>query len=255
MPGERRLASLSTMMLGLLMAGFPMPSQGQNAGTLPGPGQDAVRPWHAAVTEASSRFALPERWIDAVIGVESGGVPGARSAKGAMGLMQLMPSTWARVSVRQKLGEDPFDLRANVLAGAAYLRAMLDRYGDLPSALAAYNAGPGRVDDWRLNGHALPAETLSYVARLSRRLGFTAPASTEPILPRSSFPPASSWPAAAQPAALRRIDWRAAGLFGPDRNQIENRQEQDAIQAPAVSHRASLQSLGLFIAMSKPSEP
>jgi soluble lytic murein transglycosylase-like protein len=71
---------------------------------------------------------------------ESGGNPRAISAAGAMGLMQLMPATWRSLTARYGLAADPFDVHANILAGAAYLREMLDRYGDLPTALADYNA-------------------------------------------------------------------------------------------------------------------
>src|SRR3546814_5730962 len=75
--------------------------------------------------------------------VESRGDVRAVSPKGAMGLMQLMPDTWASLRVRLGLGANPYDPRDNILAGAAYLREMHDRYGS-PGFLAAYNAGPGR---------------------------------------------------------------------------------------------------------------
>ncbi len=74
--------------------------------------------------------------------VESRGRPRALSSAGAMGLMQIMPGTWAMLTARHGLGRDPFDSRANILAGAAYLRAMWDRYRDVRLMLAAYNAGP-----------------------------------------------------------------------------------------------------------------
>jgi len=123
-----------------------------------------------AVADASQRFAIPEAWIRAVMGVESAGDPRAVSVKGAMGLMQIMPATWAAFRVRYALGSDPYDVRANIMAGAACLRAMLDRYGDPVAMLAAYNAGPGRYDDY-LRGRALPAETRAYVARLAPVIG------------------------------------------------------------------------------------
>ena len=66
----------------------------------------------------------------------------AISPKGAMGLMQLMPETWAALRARYGLGRDAFDPHDNILAGAAFLREMHDRYGS-PGFLAAYNAGPG----------------------------------------------------------------------------------------------------------------
>lgn len=88
----------------------------------------------------------------------------AISPKGAMGLMQIMPETWAELRIRHRLGSDPYDPRDNILAGAAYLREMRDRYGS-PGFLAAYNAGPGRYEE-HLAGRPLPAETRAYVAKL-----------------------------------------------------------------------------------------
>ena len=68
--------------------------------------------------EAAARFDLPKAGLLAVIEAESGGAPGAVSAKGAMGLMQLMPATWREIREQLALGDDPFDPRDNVLAGA-----------------------------------------------------------------------------------------------------------------------------------------
>src|SRR3546814_10750089 len=73
--------------------------------------------------------SIPEDWIYAVMRVESGGRIGAVSSAGAMGLMQLMPGTWARQRARFSLGSDPFDPRDNIIAGTSYLREMYDRYG------------------------------------------------------------------------------------------------------------------------------
>lgn len=127
------------------------------------------QPFADIVTEAARRFDLPPAWIDAVIIAESGGDPRAVSPKGAMGLMQLMPSTWAELRDRLDLGDDPFDPRANILAGSAYLREMLDRFGS-PGFLAAYNAGPARYADHLTTGRPLPAETRAYVALLEPML-------------------------------------------------------------------------------------
>ena len=81
-------------------------------------------PWAAHIAEAAKRFAIPERWIRAVMAVESTGNRTARSPKGAMGLMQIMPKTWNELRRRYGLGHDPWQPRANILAGAAYLREM-----------------------------------------------------------------------------------------------------------------------------------
>nr|WP_249800051.1 MULTISPECIES: lytic transglycosylase domain-containing protein [unclassified Bradyrhizobium] len=124
----------------------------------------------AFVTEASHRFAIPERWIDAVMQVESGGNAHAISPRGALGLMQIMPATWAELSARHDLGIDPFDPHDNIIAGAAYIREMLDRFGSR-GFLAAYNAGPKRYDEHLATGRSLPEETQTYVARLAALIG------------------------------------------------------------------------------------
>lgn len=127
----------------------------------------AARPFAVHVADAAQRFGIPEGWIWAVMRAESGGDVGAVSHAGAMGLMQLMPGTWAALRARHGLGADPYDARDNIMAGAAYLRAMHDRYGNPVAMVAAYNAGPGRYDDYLLRGRPLPAETRAYVATLA----------------------------------------------------------------------------------------
>ncbi len=99
----------------------------------------------------------------------------ARSNKGAMGLMQIMPGTWASLRQQHGLGEDPYDPRDNILAGAAYLRELHDRYG-AAGFLAAYNAGPGRYEDHLSGQRTLPAETVDYVTKVSRRISNTTAA-------------------------------------------------------------------------------
>lgn len=127
---------------------------------------------HAAyIAEASQRFGIPELWIHAVLRAESAGDVRAISSTGAMGLMQVMPDTWAGLRVRYRLGRDPYDPRDNILAGTAYLREMWNRYGNVAAMLAAYNAGPGRYDEYLATGRTLPAETRAYVAALAPVLG------------------------------------------------------------------------------------
>jgi soluble lytic murein transglycosylase-like protein len=126
----------------------------------------SVDPLAAYVTEASRRFDVPERWIRAVMSVESDGKQRARSKKGAIGLMQIMPGTWTELRSRYRLGADPYDVRDNILAGAAYIRELTDRYGT-PGFLAAYNAGPGRYERHLATGRPLPEETQTYVATLA----------------------------------------------------------------------------------------
>lgn len=131
----------------------------------------SVHPYAVHVTDAARRFGIPEAWIWAVMRVESGGNPRAVSPAGAMGLMQIMPATWAELRARFDLGTDPFDVRANITAGAAYLRMMLDRYGNPEAMLAAYSAGPRRYDERQADGRPLPKETRAYLTRLASITG------------------------------------------------------------------------------------
>jgi hypothetical protein len=130
----------------------------------------ATRPVAAFVTEAAQRFCIPETWIRAVMRVESFSDARAVSRKGAIGLMQVMPKTYAGLRVRHRLGANPCDPHDNILAGAAYLREMLNRYG-APGFLAAYNAGPARYDEHLIKGQPLPGETQDYVAKLAPVIG------------------------------------------------------------------------------------
>jgi soluble lytic murein transglycosylase-like protein len=94
-----------------------------------------------------------------------------------MGLMQLMPATWASMRSALGLGADPYQPRDNILAGTAYLRAMYDRFG-FPGLFGAYNAGPGRYGASVNAGRSLPVET-----RLSRQDHATA--GTAQVAPNS----------------------------------------------------------------------
>jgi hypothetical protein len=149
----------------LLLAGVTV-AHAEPSSTNPESIAVAADPVAGFVTEASQRFAIPSSWIRAVMRAESLGDARALSPKGAMGLMQIMPETWAELRLRYGLGPDPYDPRDNTIAGAAYLRELRDRFGER-GFLAAYNAGPGRYDDHLSTGRQLPAETLSYVASVA----------------------------------------------------------------------------------------
>lgn len=127
------------------------------------------RPLADFIDEASRRFGVPVQWIRSVLSAESAGDVRAKSPKGAIGLMQIMPATWADLRLRYGLGNDPYDRRDNILAGTAYLRELHDRYGS-PGFLAAYNAGPARYDE-HLAGRPLPAETRAYLDKLAPVVG------------------------------------------------------------------------------------
>ena len=123
-------------------------------------------PWGPYVVEAAARFDVPETWVRGVMRAESGGHPLATSAPGAMGLMQVMPETYDELRGRYSLGDDPYDPHANILAGTAYIRELYDVYGS-PGFLAAYNAGPRRLDEYLTRNRGLPNETRQYVARIA----------------------------------------------------------------------------------------
>ena len=188
-----------------------------------------ANPAATAVSEAALRFGIPEEWIYAVMRAESAGRVNATSPVGAMGLMQIMPATWAVLSARYGLGNDPYDPQANVMAGAAYIREMHDRYG-APGFLAAYNAGPGRYEAYINTGRALPAETRNYVAKIAPALNGTW------RLPSGSI------------AAPDPHNWTRASLFAPRSAGVQ----ADAAAAPAaIASVASQPSLGgLFVALS-----
>lgn len=132
----------------------------------PGPPSDPWGPW---IRDASRRFDVPERWIREVMRQESGGRPGATSRVGAMGLMQVMPGTYRELRNRYGFGDDPYHPYDSIMAGAAYIREMYDLYGS-PAFLAAYNAGPRRLEDYLWNSRGLPTETRNYVARIGPRI-------------------------------------------------------------------------------------
>lgn len=184
--------------IAILLAGEPALAQQE-----PPPAQSARVDIAAHVAEASQRFGLPEDWIYAVMRVESGGRVGAVSSAGAMGLMQLMPGTWARQRARFRLGGDPFDPRDNIIAGTSYLREMYDRYG-ADGFLAAYNAGPGRFEDYARRGRPLPDETVNYVAKIAPRLQ-----SGGTVMATSAAPALQATPASVV------IPWTQASLFAP----------------------------------------
>ncbi|OLP58922.1 lytic transglycosylase [Xaviernesmea oryzae] len=184
-----RSPRVTRRIVALLLSGLPVCAVAVPSATIAASAaaQGLRDPYAGHITIAAQRFRIPEAWIRAVMRVESRGNPRATSPKGAMGLMQIMPETWADLRARHALGSDPYDPRANILAGAAYLRELYDRYGS-PGFLAAYNAGPGRYEA-SLLGRALPAETRAYVAVLASAVG--APGRTRP--PRFANADPSAW--------------------------------------------------------------
>jgi len=128
--------------------------------------------WKADITRASRRFGVPETWLRSVMEAESGGrtmqAAGRpiTSVAGAVGVMQLMPETYAEMRGEYGLGRDPYEPHDNIIAAAAYLRWLFGRYG-YPTMFAAYNDGPGNLEQRLIDGRMLPLETQLYVASIT----------------------------------------------------------------------------------------
>jgi soluble lytic murein transglycosylase-like protein len=135
---------------------YPKPQPSEPAAV----GPAAESPLSALIETAATRHGLEPRLLESVIRVESNFSHRARSRKGAMGLMQLMPATARQYALR-----NPYDPAGNIEAGARHLRRLLDRF-ELPVALAAYNAGEAAVE--RYGGIPPYRETRAYVARILR---------------------------------------------------------------------------------------
>ena len=190
-----------------------------------------AQPYAVPVAEAAQQFAIPAHWIRAVMDQESGGNPRALSRAGAMGLMQIMPATWAMLAARHRLGTDPYDPRDNIMAGAAYLREMHDRYG-MAGMLAAYNAGPGRYEAYLRFGRPLPAETRAYLARLLPIIDTESPRA-EGV---PSLPPSLIWTEAA--LFPRRAVAAAMGAYAapsePQDRTDDAGHQRDATPVPSL---------------------
>lgn len=235
-PVMRPLAGAPVLPVGQLRPRFP----------LAGPSVDR---WSALIDEAAQRFGIPADWVRGVMGQESGGrthLNGSpiTSSAGAMGLMQMMPATFAELRARHGLGPDPHDPRTNIMAGAAYLREMYDRYGPR-YFLAAYNAGPARVDDHLRTGRPLPYETRAYQATLM------------PALVPNAVP--ASMPMSAGVQDLTSIEaLRAAASTpsrSPDRRSTSPSDATVFVSSAAsfsagVSREAEQSRDGLFVALS-----
>jgi len=153
-----------------------------------------IERWTPFITEASRRFGIAETWIKAVMRMESGGRTMLdqnrliKSDAGAMGLMQIMPETYNDMRQQHGLGADPYNPRDNVLAGAAYLRWLYEKYG-YPKMFAAYNAGPGTLDAQAAGARSLPGETRAYVKGIANILGPKSEPSSTDVLAHLDSPP------------------------------------------------------------------
>ena len=210
---------------------FGRPADAQQPDLPSRPGSSTTDSVAGYVAEASQRFGIPAAWIRAVMRIESAGEVGVTSPAGAMGLMQVMPQTYATLRAKLDLGANAYDPHDNIMAGTAFLRDMHDRYGDA-GFLAAYNAGPGRYEEFRAGGRRLPSETILYTARLGSLLGLDGDALPVAGLPSAlarpedapifvplngdvapSDPQRGATPTRQVAAADVQVDERAAGLF------------------------------------------
>ncbi|MGH9372897.1 MAG: lytic transglycosylase domain-containing protein [Vicinamibacterales bacterium] len=143
----------------------PQEAAAQSSGA-PAPDTAPAGPYGEIIASLAQAHGVDPVLVNALIKVESNYRPGARSHKGAMGLMQLMPATARRYNVR-----NAYDPKANVAAGVQHLKALIDRWGRVELALAAYNAGEGAVR--RFNGIPPYRETRNYVRRILSLAGIT----------------------------------------------------------------------------------
>ena len=181
-----------------------------------------VARWLPFIHEASKRFGIAEDWIKAVMRMESGGHTQSADGRpitsraGAMGLMQLMPQTWSEMRSQYGLGTNPYDPHDNVIAGAAYLRVLYERFG-FPRMFAAYNAGPGTVDAHAQGLRALPLETRNYIQGIVSMLG----SATRPQQPNQTAVPAQLSPAVQPQTRLAAVATSTmAKLTRPDGSAV-----------------------------------
>jgi hypothetical protein len=142
---------------------YPEPETAKASVRLSDAIEDAAAPYQAIIDRIATEQDVPPRLVKAVIQVESAYQKRARSRKGAMGLMQLMPET-----ARQYGVADPYDAESNIEAGIKHLRSLLQRF-PIDLALAAYNAGEAAVQ--RFGGMPPYAETRDYVSRVLQLIG------------------------------------------------------------------------------------
>lgn len=226
----------------------------------PGGGQGGTPPAATGEPAASSpvfsaaeqKYGLPAGSVAAIASQESGGQGmGARSSAGAIGTMQLMPGT------ARDMGANPYDTEQNIDAGAGYFAQLLKKYGDVPTALAAYNAGPGRVDGWIKAGRpktgpmALPPETIDYVPKVLGRMqagGGQGSAAAAPggggglsvgadgtITNTNPAPGQARWVAAEQDGIKGQLNQTTGefkpGARGQNQTTVENQIRSDWLQA------------------------
>jgi soluble lytic murein transglycosylase-like protein len=179
---------------------------------------DLMARWDPLIATASRRFGVPQPWIRAVMRMESGGrTMMARnrpitSTAGAMGIMQVMPQTYATMRAALRLGPDPYDPADNMTAAAAYLRILYKAYG-YPMMFAAYNDGPKMLEAHNAGQHPWPAETVNYVAGITAILSGGEPGRAGGALVRLTRPDGS--PVTIDAAAVMSVRAALPGEYAP----------------------------------------
>jgi soluble lytic murein transglycosylase-like protein len=209
-----------------------------------------IKRWSPLIAEASQRFHVPENWIRIVMQVESGGrtmsdeVHPITSSAGAMGLMQLMPSTYSDMRADHQLGPDPYEPRDNVMAGAAYLSWLRGKYG-YPTMFAAYNDGPGNLEARLMDAGLLPAETRSYLSRVTAAIeGRPSGASGGQV----KFTRPNGLPVMIDPGAVVSIRAALPGEYAPGvQSVIATGRLRQGVCESLASARATLRAHGAAV--------
>jgi len=208
--------------------------------------------WDGVITEASERFHVPKAWIRAVMAHESGGrtMLGEDqpiiSRAGAVGLMQVLPETYDEMAMAHKLGGNPFNARDNIMAGTAYLRWLHQKYG-FPAMFAAYNAGPGKLEDHLQHGARLPAETRAYVGGITKMLHADKSAKSGLELVRFTRPDGAA--IKIDPAQVTAVRAPLPGEYGASVKSVLTlgRHRQQAVVEPVTIARAEIRAAGSAI--------
>jgi hypothetical protein len=207
--------------------------------------------WDAIINQASQRFHIPKAWIRAVMARESGGRTMLAenqpmvSHAGAVGLMQVLPETYVEMAAEHKLGKNPFEPRDNIMAGTAYLRWLQHKYG-FPAMFAAYNAGPGRLEDHLAHGVNLPAETRAYIGGIAKSLKLVTGKSG---LDMVSLTRPDGSTVKIDPAQVIAIRAALPGEYAPEVKSVVTlgKHKQQAVREEVVAATAALRAAGKLI--------
>jgi hypothetical protein len=210
--------------------------------------------WDSLISQASRRFNVPKPWIRAVMARESGGrtMLGEGqpivSRAGAVGLMQVLPETYDQMAQQHQLGANPFNARDNIMAGTAYLRWLHQKYG-YPAMFAAYNAGPGKLEDHLQHGVRLPAETRAYVGVITRTLRGDKSESAKGGLELINFTRPDGTTVKVNPSQVTAVRVPIAGEYGGAVKSVITlgRHREQAVRENIIIARAEIRADGGLI--------